>query len=301
MKKAPVTPSNPEPLTCPAPEPLKGKPLKTFEGLKQLFQEYRARQFELERQNQELQRAEGEDQERRALLAKYHDLYDFAPVGYFNLDREGSILTVNLSGARFLGSERPALVNQRLAAFVSEETRPDFLRFLGRVCAGPSQESCEVTFVKGGVPPVYALVTGSASESGTECRAIIVDISKRREADAELKNRSLRLIAAETKLRQTIASDLHDDIGQVLTVLGMDLHRIAAKLPEGTGADLQSALADSLALIKEIISSVRDLTAELHPLLLEEFGLPDTLSSHLKQFKAQTGLDAAIQSDPGFR
>ena len=55
--------------------------------------------------------------EMEALLEKYTDLYDFAPVGYFTLDRDGAIRQVNLTGARLLGVERSRLVNRRFGAF----------------------------------------------------------------------------------------------------------------------------------------------------------------------------------------
>jgi PAS domain-containing protein len=54
-----------------------------------------------------------------ALLEKYTDLYDFAPVGYLTLDREGIIREANLAGASLLGIARSALINGRFGHFVS--------------------------------------------------------------------------------------------------------------------------------------------------------------------------------------
>jgi PAS domain S-box-containing protein len=287
-------------LNSPVKGPSTQGPLQTLAGIRQLFHELRVRQFELERQNEELQRVWDERQDMEVLLGHYSDLYDLAPVGYFNLDRKGTILTVNLTGAGFLGNNRDTLIHQRIDSFISEETRPDFHQFLDKVCTTRAKETCEVVLLKEGCPPIHAMIEALASESGEECRAVMVDITKRKQADESLKSSTQRLIVQEEGLRKRIASDLHDDIGQVLTALSLNLRSIGAKLPEGTGAEIQSALGDSLQSIKGILRSVRSMTAELHPSMLDEFGLADALSSFLLDYKDSTGMAVAIQIGPEF-
>jgi len=65
-----------------------------------------------------------------ALLRQYADLYDFAPVGYFTLARDGAIRQANLAGARLLGVEVGKLIKRRFGVFVSVESRPAFNAFL---------------------------------------------------------------------------------------------------------------------------------------------------------------------------
>ena len=74
--------------------------------------ELRVHQIELEMQNEELRRAH---EELEASRAKYVDLYDMAPVGYFTLGEPGLILEANLTAARLLGVARGALVKQPLS------------------------------------------------------------------------------------------------------------------------------------------------------------------------------------------
>ena len=76
--------------------------------------ELEVHQIELEMQNEELREAR---EAMEALLEKYTDLYDFAPVGYLTLDREGIIREANLAGASLLGIARSALINGRIRAF----------------------------------------------------------------------------------------------------------------------------------------------------------------------------------------
>jgi len=70
------------------------------EDARRLLHELQVHQIELEMQNEELQRAREELDESHA---RYADLYDFAPVGYFTFDRQGLVQEVNLTGAEMLG------------------------------------------------------------------------------------------------------------------------------------------------------------------------------------------------------
>ncbi len=88
--------------------------------MQRLVQELQIHQIELEMQNEELKQARDEAEAERE---RYLDLYDFAPVGYFTLDRDGVIRQVNLTGARLLGLERSRLLNRRFGHFVSQADR----------------------------------------------------------------------------------------------------------------------------------------------------------------------------------
>jgi len=86
-----------------------------------LVHELQVHQIELELQNEELRTSRAL---REALLARYTELYDFAPVGYFTLARDGTILQTNLLGASLLGVERSNLQGRRFGLFVDTGQRP---------------------------------------------------------------------------------------------------------------------------------------------------------------------------------
>jgi PAS domain-containing protein len=75
-----------------------------------LVHELEVHQIELEMQNEELVQSRAQVE---AGLRRYTDLYDFAPAGYFTLERDGAIHQVNLAGANLLGVERGALIKRR--------------------------------------------------------------------------------------------------------------------------------------------------------------------------------------------
>ncbi len=91
-----------------------------------LIHELEVHQIELEMQNEELIRAQAEAQ---TLLNQYTELYDFAPVGYCTLMRDGTIQRVNLAGERLFGMQRGKLLQRRFGIFVSSKSLAVFNDF----------------------------------------------------------------------------------------------------------------------------------------------------------------------------
>jgi two-component system, cell cycle sensor histidine kinase and response regulator CckA len=149
--------------------------------LPRLIQELEVHQFELEIQNEELQRARNELE---ALLGQYTDLYDFAPVGYFTLTPEGTILLVNLAGAALLEVERSFLVGRLFADFVATDSRPLVAAFLSKAVDAPSKQTCEAAFVTSTSRPLHVQIEAVASGPGAGCRVALVDATERKRAEA---------------------------------------------------------------------------------------------------------------------
>lgn len=156
---------------------------------RQLVHELQVHQIELEMQNEELQRARIEVEEG---LSRYTDLYEFAPVGYLTLKRDGEIRQVNLTGARLLGLERSRLIGKRLAMLIDADSRAAFATFLNRGLANEGTVTCEVVVRPELGAPFAVGLSAAASAGGKECRVVASDITVRKRAEALLAIR-LRL------------------------------------------------------------------------------------------------------------
>jgi PAS domain S-box-containing protein len=169
-----------------------------------LLHELQVHQVELEMQNSELQEARSRME---AVLEKYTDLYDFAPVGYLSLDEPGQILEVNLTGAALLGMGRSSLINRRLQSFVTPASRPVFLAFLKRVFAGDGKQVCEAALLRKNGTRFWADFHGRSAipADGTRkwCRVAVSDITILKRAE-EAQRRSDALEFSNKKLRQEI-------------------------------------------------------------------------------------------------
>jgi len=169
-----------------------------------LLHELQVHQVELEMQNAELHEARDRME---ALLEKYTDLYDFAPVGYFSLNESGRITEVNLTGAALLGVERSLLINRSLPRFVAPASQPGFLDFLKRVFAGTGQQVCEAALLKPSAAVFWASIHGVAATSVSSpqkwCRVAVSDITSLKQAE-EAQRRAEILADANLELRREI-------------------------------------------------------------------------------------------------
>ena len=131
-------------------------------------------------------------------------------------------------------------------------------------------------------------------------RGTAQDITDRKEAEESIKRYARRLIEQEEDLRKRISRELHDDVGQELTALGLNLAHLARNLPDESRGELQTTLDDSRMLTKEISRSVRNVMAELRPSQLDEYGLASAIRSYGDQFAQRTGISVVAQVAPRF-
>ena len=109
--------------------------------LHELMHELRVHQIELEMQNDELRRAQLIIEESRD---RYVNLYEFAPVGYLTLTREGTIAEANLTAATLLGVDRKNLLKRRFAGFIATEDKDRWHQHFLHVLQHDEQQVCEL-------------------------------------------------------------------------------------------------------------------------------------------------------------
>ncbi len=152
-----------------------------------VVQELRVHQLELQMQNKHLQHARDEAQE---ALSKYSDLFEFAPIGYFSLNEEGSVLEVNHAGAHLLGVKRHLLVRRPLQSFIAVDSRDEFVLFRKRLFETGTRQSGEFILLKNREEQIHVYIEGIAAETkagtGREFLIAVMDITPRKHAEEEI-------------------------------------------------------------------------------------------------------------------
>lgn len=146
----------------------------------QVIHELRVHQIELELQNEELRRTQESLERSRA---RYFDLYDLAPVGYFTLREDGVILEVNLTGARLLDVTRAALVEQPLTLFILPEDQDTFYFAFRQLVNAGNEQAFELRMAKSDGRPFWVWIEGAPAlddDGTTVLRMMMTDITFRK-------------------------------------------------------------------------------------------------------------------------
>jgi PAS domain S-box-containing protein len=163
----------------------------------------------------------------------------------------------------------------------------------------------EVTIHSKGVDRCFDLVVeplrdGDGRIAGVTCAAL--DITERKQADEDLRHSekvemqrkqlqalAARLQRAREEERKKVARDLHDQIGQILTAIKMDITWVLRHLPDAQGT-VRERIASSVKLINEGVLSVRSICSGLRPGILDDLGLEAAIEWQGNEFASRTGI-----------
>ena len=134
--------------------------------------------------------------------------------------------------------------------------------------------------------------------------SLFIDISGRKRAEEELRssreqmrNLSTYLQSVREKERTHISREIHDELGQALTALKMDLSWLGNRLPEEQKSLLEKTKTME-KLIDMTIHSVQRISAELRPGVLDDLGLMAAIEWQVEEFKNRTGIKCEVSLEP---
>jgi PAS domain S-box-containing protein len=125
--------------------------------------------------------------------------------------------------------------------------------------------------------------------------AIAFDVTDRRRSEEALRTLSRRLLSAQEEERRRVARELHDEIGQVLTAVKIQLQSL---LRAGSQAPVRTEVEEAVRSIDSAIDGVRGLSLELRPSLLDDLGLTAALRWLVERVARETGVDVALAAEP---
>ena len=160
--------------------------------------ELRVHQIELEMQNKELLGTQTELEQSRS---KYSDLFDFAPFGYFVLDKKGNISEVNLTGAGMIGIKRSQLIKKPFTLYVDNQGKDTFYFNRKDVLRTGINKRCEFKMIRknGGTFFTELLIDPVTNADGivTKCRIAVIDITEHKATEKALNKIALDLAHAQ--------------------------------------------------------------------------------------------------------
>jgi signal transduction histidine kinase len=114
---------------------------------------------------------------------------------------------------------------------------------------------------------------------------------------AELRELAAKLLSAEEEVRKGVSRELHDDFGQALTALKMDIKWLGQTIESGAD-EVREKVADMSDMIDLMIEQVRGLAQLLRPAILDDLGVAAAFEWHVGKFSARAGLQVDLSIIP---
>ena len=235
---------------------------------------------------------------------RYRILFSQAMDGILLLSPEANVVSVNEAFARMHGYGVNELLNMNLRELDTPETMALAPERIARILAGESIGfEVEHLHKDGHVFPLDVATSCIDIDGKLYILAFHRDITERRRAEQELRRsqRELRGLskaaneALEAERRRT-ARELHDELGQLLTALKMDLESLRSALPP-EAPDLGRRAQAMHAMLDSTIAATRRIAADLRPLMLDDLGLAAALDWLTQNFSKQTGIATDLVID----
>ncbi len=228
----------------------------------------------------ELEREHGLQQQIELLNRRMRAVFELAPVAIWINDGERIVFANRACAALFGASERETLIGRSIYDLLAPESCEPVRLTLAQTLQGEATTATvheRIARLDGGLREVVLAIASLPDHGRTVVQMVITDVSERAREHRELERsrRTLRslsanMVQARENERQRIARELHDELGQRLTALKMELSSLGGGAAGSAPAGRIEAM---LEMVDDTVATVRRIATELRPLMLDDLGL----------------------------
>ena len=227
--------------------------------------------------------------------------------GFLVLDREWRCRYINEQGARYLGCRPEDLIGRNIWMEFPKAVDQTIYHLCQKAFEEQVPICEEVHFAQW-----KKWFDGRIYPSADGLSILFQDTTERRRSQQELRATlqqlrclSARLETAREEERKQVARDLHDQIGQILTAVKMDMEWMAKHLPQDQ-IEVRERVGSTLNLVRDATQSLRKICTELRPGVLDDLGLGAAIEWQANEFAGRTRIqcevsvpteDLALQAD----
>ena len=231
--------------------------------------------------------------------AKYKSYIDNAPDGVFVSDENGKYLEVNEAACRITGYSKDEILKMSITEILPEETLEESLVHLQALLKDGSSKADFLFKHKNGTNRWWTLE--SVKLAKTRYLGFAKDITERKITEEKLKSalEQLHQLSKYTEQvreneRIAISRELHDDLGQALTAVKIDLGIIKQTI---TDKAIVFKMNNVFNLVGETIKTVQRITSQLRPPVIDDLGIVAAIDWYTKEFAQRNNIKVFLEMD----
>ena len=226
------------------------------------------------------------------------------------IDSRQNIVLFNPAAEKMFGRSADSMLGRSLSVLIPAHVRTDHSRHVARFqhSATPSRAMAPFLSItglhaNGTLFPIESTISQTIVKGEAQLTAVLRDMTDRQLAERELKdmNDELALLLVQREdirenERTRISLELHDELGQRLTGLKLDVAWLSNRIKDGRIPE-QDKIDALRAQIDQAISSVRRISIELRPIVFDELDFDSAVAWQVQEFKQRTGVEVALSLD----
>jgi len=231
--------------------------------------------------------------------AELREIFERVTDAFIAFDRDGNVVYINSRAEEIYRNRGLDILGKNIWAGGAPTVNSTFAEHFRRAMALQQDQHYEI----------YSTALGLWLEchmypSPNGLSQFFRDITEQRQVQQQLEtsNEELRALASHLQdireeERAAIAREVHDQLGQQLTGLKMDLSWIGKKLQTGDTSGSQKKIGTTIQLLDDTIRTVRKIATELRPGILDDLGLPAAIEWQSQEFQKRSGIRAVFRTN----
>ncbi|OHB89416.1 MAG: hypothetical protein A3D13_04750 [Planctomycetes bacterium RIFCSPHIGHO2_02_FULL_40_12] len=236
---------------------------------------------------------------------RYRGLIENSSEIIYQTDKKRFFVGMNKTMLDKLGYLSKELMGMKIENIVPANEREKVISHIRKVIEKGS-DSIETMFLSGKGEVIYVEINANAMYDAngnfTETRAFVRDITEKKKAEAaerhekELQLLTSHIISIQEKERRRISRELHDEAGQALTAMKINIEMMENEIPESS-TNIRKRLDETKQLLTHTLQEIRLLSFELRPSLLDHFGALAAIREYSKNYSERTNIDVQIRGE----
>ena len=230
--------------------------------------------------------------------AQFQTYIDNAPDGVFLTNETGKYIEVNEAASRITGYSKDELLCMSISDLLPPESQEDGLNHFAEVVIKGTSKADLLYKHKNGTERWWTVEAVKLDENRflgftkdiTDRKNAIMEVMKARE---ELQFLNHYLMDAREAERASVAMEIHDELGQAMTAIKIDMNWVMEHLADKDKASQK--LSKIIEMVNDTIKKVQRISAELRPGLLDDLGLATAIEWYCGEFEQRTGIVCTLK------